>query len=89
MSITALEGNALFFTSQMDATLDRNFTSCSTGRIVPREVFLIDEPDNAERGEACVALNLDKANAGLQDVKCGKSNNVLCEVIHVFCTSFN
>jgi hypothetical protein len=77
--LASIFGN-VFWTSQIDAALNRSFISCKSGNVVPADLWWTGEPDNIGMREACVAIKFDNKTAALQDLRCGESLPVLCEV---------
>lgn len=68
-----------FFTAHVDANLNGDFVSCTTGKKVNDLAWREKQPDNLGGREACVIMSIARGYYGLHDVECARQR-VVCEV---------
>ncbi|XP_059470982.1 uncharacterized protein LOC132193989 [Neocloeon triangulifer] len=72
--------SGLFWTSGTDMGCEDFFGFCTTNRLVRGEArWAVNQPDNANNSENCLALEINGGIALLRDENCDKKFRVICE----------
>jgi hypothetical protein len=71
--------------NHVDMNLDQNFISITTGKNLPSELWMKDQPDNQYDGEFCaVYSDFGNETYGFRDHDCRFFFSTLCEVKYKF-----
>jgi hypothetical protein len=69
----------------VDMNLDQNFTSITTGKVLPSELWMTNQPDNDLDDEICaVYSDFGNETYGFSDTGCKYFDSTLCEVKYKF-----
>ncbi|KAF4517379.1 hypothetical protein B566_EDAN009807 [Ephemera danica] len=70
-----------YWVTGFDLNLNRTFTICSDYRVIPDNLWVVGEPDNARGVESCVRLDL-RDKVGLADGFCMYPLRYICEITY-------